>query len=225
MSFDIANNPFGGGLIPPGKFFRDLDWQIFNDATLPSWLTLSGTAGYSSTLSSVATTVGQVNFITNTTINSIIYLQLAHDIRLETFAAVDLMIDGLTFDTDDSSKISFALGIEDWSANEGMRFYQDASNVSVMSLMHNVLSGDTTKVMNYRFVGDGNGPTMKSIGMRVIPHQRGGVLLENGELIGSHFDPTTWVVAGTVKPLLEFKTLEAVSHRMSFSRLRLRLWS
>lgn len=225
MSFDIANNPFGGGLIPPGKFYRELDWQIFNDATLPSWLTLSGTAGYSSTLSSVATTVGQVNFITNTTINSIIYLQLAHDIRLETFAAVDLMIDGLTFDTDDSSKISFALGIEDWSANEGMRFYQGASNVSVMSLMHNVLSGDKTKVMNYRFVGDGNGPTMKSIGMRVIPHQMGGVLLENGELIGSHFDPTTWVVAGTVKPLLEFKTLEAVSHRMSFSRLRLRLWS
>ena len=91
--------------------------------------------------------------------------------------------------------------------------------------MHNASTGDATKVMNYRLIGDGNGTTMKSIAMRVMPHQRGGVLLENGEIIGSHFDKTKWVVGGAVKPSLELKTLEAVSHRMSFSRLRLRLWS
>lgn len=219
MNYEGAQETQSGRL-PPGKFFRELDWQVFNDAIVPSWLTSSGVVS----LSSVATTVGSVNLTTTATVNTAVVVEVAFDIKLERFAAVDFIVDGLTFDTDDRAKIGFSLGIDDWTGNEGMRFYQEPADVSVTSRMHNV-GGDVLKVMNYRFIGDGNGTNMKSVGIRVIPGNAGGQLLENGEVMGGHFAPATWVTSGAVKPHLSLVTREAVAHTMSFSRLRLRLWS
>ena len=208
------------GEIPPGRYYREYVWQAINDPTVPSWLTATGTV----TIDSVANNAGKIKVSTTNFINNYAGLALAHDIRYEYFAAVDLIVHGWSFDTDDTTKIEPALTIEDWTSNEGGRFYQPTTGGRVVGLIHNA-GGDVTKTMRERWVGDNHGDKAKSIMVRAYPRDGGVALFRDGELVDTFFDKSKWVVAGTVKPSFGITTREAVAHSMSFGLVAVRMWS
>jgi hypothetical protein len=209
------------GEIPPGRYYREYVWQAINDATVPSWLNATGTV----TIDSVANNAGKIKLATTAVANNAARIELAHNIRYEYFAAVDLIVHGWTFDTDDTSKIEPALGIDHWNNNHGGRFSQPNTGGRVVGRIHNAAVGDVTKTMRERWVGDSHGNKSKSIMVRAYPRDGGIALFRDGELVDSFFDLTKWVTAGAVKPVVEIATREAVSHWMSFGLVAVRMWS
>ena len=210
------------GEVPPGRYYREYVWQAINDATVPAWLTATGTV----TIDSVTNNAGKIKLATTAVANNIAKIELAHDIKLERFAAVDLIVHGWEFDTDDSTKIQVSLGIDNWNNNHGGRFWQPTPNGTVVGKIHNV-GGDVDKVMRELWVGKGHGHgnRSKSVMVRAYPQQGGLALFRDGEFVDSFFDKSKWVVGGTVKPSIEIMTREAVSHWMAFGVVSVRMWS
>ena len=208
------------GEVPPGRYYREYVWQAINDATVPAWLTATGTV----TIDSVTNNAGKIKLATTAVANNSAKIELAHDIRYEYFAAVDLIVHGWSFDTDDTAKIEPVLAIDNWGANHGGRFSQPNTGGRVVGRIHNV-GGDVTKTMHERWVGDSHGNKSKSIMVRAYPKDGGISLFRDGELVDSFFDKTKWVTAGAVKPVVEITTREAVAHSMSFGLVAVRMWS
>lgn len=213
-----------GNKVPPSKCYRELDWQVFNDATVPAWLTAVGTVS----LVNMTAGVGAASLTTTATLNNNSSLKLAWALTASRFAAIDIRIDGLVFDTEDKNKVDFAMCLDNWSAKHGIRVYQPASAVDLTAQTTSMIlnaGGNLTAPLNHRVIGDSNGTKSKSIGLRLIPSEYGGEFYEGDALVNSFSSGAKYVTGSSISPSIELTTREAVAHAVKFSRLRIGFWS
>lgn len=212
-----------GNKLAPSKCYRELDWQVFNDVTLPSWLTSTGTP----TLDNMTSSVGACKMTTTAVNGNKVSLQMAWPITVNRFAAIDLRIDGLAFDTDGTNALEFGMCLDTWASKHGIRVYQPASAVALTAQTTSMIlntGGNLTAPLNHRLIGDSNGLGRKSLMLRLIPSEYGGEFYEGDALVNSFSSGAKYVTASAITPSIELTTREAVAHSFSFSRLRIGFW-
>lgn len=223
MAYDLFYDP-NGDLVPPGKTHRVLDWQVFNDATLPTWLTAVGTVG----IDAMNFACGRAKSTSGAVIGDTASFTLAFDVLLSQFQAIDLIVDGFSCDTGNNTIMSINLDCANAAKTQGMGFYQDNSAiVSGVSPSKSIIynsGGNVTKDMHYLINGT-NEQHQKTIGYRIYPALSGGYFMESDGVITSHFDKTTWVSTSLVRPSITLTTQSAAARVLRLSRLRIGFWS
>lgn len=223
MPYDLLYDP-NGNLIPPGKTYRVLDWQVFNDATVPAWLTAAGAV----TIDEMYWSPGRLKNATGAVSGNTASFTLAYDILLSQFQAIDMIVDGFSCDTGNNALVSVNLDCSNAAKTHGMGFYQDNSAIVAgtspsRSVIYNA-GGNVEKDMNYLINGSYENH-QKTISYRVYPARFGGYFMESDGLVTSHFDKTKWVAASLVRPSITITTHSAAARVMRLTRLRIGFWT
>lgn len=224
MSFKPTTDLLGRAILP-GKTLRQFDWQVMNDTAAPAWLTLTGTATFNPlNYSGNVGGVGQVVLTTAATAGSAVTAKLAAGINMNAVEAIEVLLDGLRFDSDDASKYEFVLACHSHAQNQGVFIHQPAqsANHTMRSRIYNA-GGHLEADVPYVVASSNNGQRSKSFGMSVRPREKALYVLEGEEIVTRVDGGGKWVNSANVLPGFEFITREAAAHWVSFSRLRVRI--
>ncbi|AKJ29836.1 hypothetical protein [Caldimonas brevitalea] len=220
-AYDLLGHP-----VPPTPNVKELDWSIWNDTAPPSWLSVVGTLSIHRM--DATGDVGRAWVATGAVAGNVASVKLAFGINLQAVEAVEVRVDGLRFDTDDASKFDFLMACHNHVGKQGVLLYQPAqtSGWSMRSRIYNV-GGNVEASFPYSVAGGGvfNGNRSKSLALRVMCREKRGYLLGGDDIIGEFGDASKWVNANGIRPGLEFVTRENVAHTMSFTRLRVRVYT
>lgn len=209
-----------GEILPIGKtLLAEYDWQVGDGSNAPTWATIVGTPTYTTLAGDPA---GLCTIPTTNVSGNSVSVKLAYDIELGYVQGVEVLVDGLRFDVDSTTKYDFILAAHNHAASRGMYMRQKNGNTAMDYYIYNA-SGAVNAGIPYALAGGNKGDRAKSVGIFVSQYAFGGYLIIDGKPIWKVQNRDKWV-NGPINPGFEFITREAVSHSVSFSRLRIRVY-
>jgi len=210
-----------GRRLPIGKSLAaEYDWQVGEGSNAPSWATVTGTLTYSTLRGNPP---GLATLTTPATINTNVSVFLTPQIESLTVQSIEVLVDGLRFDVDSTTKHEFLMLCSNSSLNRGMFFHHPNGSTTMKYRMYNAGTGNLEGTIPYALNGGNKGDRPKSIGMVVSPRLFGAYFLNDDSPVCLVRSRNKWV-NGPLTCGIQFVTREAAAHSMSFSRLRIRVY-
>lgn len=222
--FNLNKIPYDatGKRLPIGKsLLVEYDWQVGDGSNAPAWATIVGTPTYSTLAGNPA---GLCTLTTTAVSGNAVSVKLANDIETANVQSIEILLDGLRFDIDSTTKYDFTLAGHNHTASRGMYIRQKNGNTRMDYYMYNAgAPGPASGLIPYALAGENKGDRAKSVGMLIVPRLFGCYLLADDQAVWKFSSRNNWV-NGPIFPGFEFITREAVAHSVSFSRMRIRVY-
>lgn len=163
MFFDADGRP-----AYPGKVVKTLEWDVFADSALPSWLSALGTSPVS-TFTGPATSNGRCRMTTKASspaINDVAGIATAFNIDASQFSEIGFYVFSIISDGADNGSY-LSLNYHNGS-NAGADFYSTAGGAGASRLKIN----STTENPPWQFVNGGVKSQRKDLGLTIRPAEK-----------------------------------------------------